>query len=201
MRFTRSRKRLFAAVVGPGLAASAAATPAVAGAPSRRGAPGAAAADAAVDSRSTGRAVRHRLYTDEATGKEVVTADSTVPASALSKLTRTVGADADAIMTSARGRVQALHRRGDAIHGSGVRCSVGFNVRSGGTDYFLTAAECARRGGDVVHELRSDHPDRTDGETEFPGNDYALVRHDNTSLTYEAGYSVGDVRVGHGHRR
>ena len=199
MRFTRSRNRLLAAAVGLGLAASAAATPAVAAPPeSGARAKALAAAYAAVDSAVNRSALSGiAWYTDEATGKVVVTADSTVPASALSRLTETVGADADAItIKRAKGEFKPFLGAGDAIYGSGFRCSVGFNVRSRGTHYFLTAGHCAEEvGAWYTNSGRTTRIGPT-VKSSFPGNDYALVRYDNTSLTHQGGYSVGDARVG-----
>jgi streptogrisin D len=65
---------------------------------------------------------------------------------------------------------------GEAITGSGGRCSLGFNVTDGSTDYFLTAGHCTNSisewftGGGVFIGP-------TVGSS-FPGNDYGIVRHD-----------------------
>ncbi|WP_256206503.1 S1 family peptidase [Nocardioides luteus] len=136
-------------------------------------------------------------YTDEATGKVVVTADSTVPEGALSKLTDAVGVDADAItLKRAEGEFKPFLGPGDAIHGGGYRCSLGFNVRSNGTHYFLTAGHCA----DEVETWYTNSGQTTrigpTVKSSFPGNDYALVRYANSSLSHQGGYSVGDARVG-----
>lgn len=199
MRFTRSRSRLLAAAVGLGLAATAAATPATAAPPEPGvGAKTLAAVHAAVDTAINRSALSGiAWYTDETTGSVVVTADSTVPASALRRLTRTVGADADSITVKrATGEFKPFLGAGDAIYGSGSRCSLGFNVRSGGTDYFLTAGHCAEEVGTwYTNAGRTTRIGRT-VKSSFPGNDYALVRYDNTSLTQQGGYSVGDARVG-----
>lgn len=197
MRLTRSRSSLLAAAVGLGLAASSAAAPAVAAPPETGARANAlAAVYAAVDSAVNRSALSGiAWYTDEATGKVVVTADSTVPTSALSKLTRTVDADAITIRR-AKGEFKPFIGPGDAIYGPSVRCSVGFNVRSGGTHYFLTAGHCAEEVGTwYTNSGRTTRIGPT-VKSSFPGNDYALVRYDNTSLTHQGGYSVGDARVG-----
>ncbi|MFE6649640.1 S1 family peptidase [Nocardioides sp. NPDC057772] len=136
-------------------------------------------------------------YTDKATGKVVVTADSTVPASALSRLTEAVGVRDEAITVKrAKGEFKPLLAPGDAIYGSGYRCSVGFNVRSGGTHYFLTAGHCAEDVGTWYTNSGETTRIGPTVKSSFPGNDYALVRYANTSLTHTGGYSVGDARVG-----
>ena len=199
MRFTRSRNRLLAAAVGLGLAATAAATPAVAAPPEEElSARALAVVHSAVDSAVNRSALSGiAWYADEATGKVVVTADSTVPESALSRLTRTVGVDADAITVKrAEGEFKPLLGSGDAIYGSGFRCSAGFNVRSGGTHYFLTAGHCAEEVGRWYTNSGQTTRIGPTVKSSFPGNDYALVRYDNTSLTHQGGYSVGDAHVG-----
>lgn len=72
---------------------------------------------------------------------------------------------------------------GDAIYGSKYRCSLGFNVRSGSTYYFLTAGHC----GKVEKRwwTSANHSTLLGSTTgsSFPGNDYAIVR-------YASGYAV-----------
>ena len=65
---------------------------------------------------------------------------------------------------------------GEAITGNGGRCSLGFNVTDGSTDYFPTAGQCTNSisswytsGGAYLGP--------TVGSS-FPGNDYGIVRHD-----------------------
>ena len=67
---------------------------------------------------------------------------------------------------------------GEAITGNGGRCSLGFNVTDGSTDYFLTAGHCTNSisswytgGGAYLGP--------TVGSS-FPGNDYGIVRHDGS---------------------
>lgn len=199
MRFTRSRNRLLVAAAGLGLAATAMTTPAVAAPTEEKlSARALAAVHSAVDSAVNRSALSGiAWYTDKATGKVVVTADSTVPASALSRLTEAVGVRDEAITVKrAKGEFKPLLAPGDAIYGSGYRCSVGFNVRSGGTHYFLTAGHCAEDVGTWYTNSGETTRIGPTVKSSFPGNDYALVRYANTSLTHTGGYSVGDARVG-----
>jgi streptogrisin D len=62
---------------------------------------------------------------------------------------------------------------GDAILGSQFRCSLGFNVRSGGTNFFITAGHCGNvepnwftSGGTFIGSTV---------DSSFPGNDFAIV--------------------------
>jgi streptogrisin D len=71
---------------------------------------------------------------------------------------------------------------GDAIYGGQYRCSLGFNVVSGSTYYFLTAGHC----GNIASTWYADsgHTQRigTTRSSTFPGHDYAIV-------TYASGVS------------
>lgn len=78
-------------------------------------------------------------YTDAASGKVVVTADSTVSAAEVAALKH------DAVKVNrTSGVFTPLVSAGDAIYGGRYRCSLGFNVVKGGTYYFLTAGHCGK---------------------------------------------------------
>ncbi|MGW0699145.1 S1 family peptidase [Streptomyces sp. NPDC002867] len=136
-------------------------------------------------------------HVDEASGRVVVTADSTVSRAGIAKLKKAAGADASALRIERdSGVFTPLGSAGDAIYGSGYRCSLGFNVVSGNTYYFLTAGHC----GDVSRNWYTNSSQTTlIGPTvgsSFPGNDYALVRYDNASLSHPGGFSAADAYVG-----
>ena len=90
---------------------------------------------------------------------------------------------------------------GAAIYGGQYRCSLGFNVVSGSTYYFLTAGHC----GSLVKTWYTNSGHTTlIGPTvsfTFPGSDYALVRYDNTSLSHPGGFTVADPVVGESVKR
>ncbi|MFE6649641.1 S1 family peptidase [Nocardioides sp. NPDC057772] len=195
MSFTTSRTRLAAVVAGLGLAATAAVMPAAAAPADKKFGPKAlAAAHSAVD-RSAVSGIA--WYTDEATGKVVVTADSTVTKADLAKLTKAAGSNADALtIKRTAGTFTTLLGAGDAIYGSGYRCSLGFNVQSGSSYYFITAGHC---GDEVATWYANSAQSTLIGPTvssSFPGNDYALVRYDNPSLSHPGGFTVADAYVG-----
>lgn len=73
---------------------------------------------------------------------------------------------------------------GDPIYTGGARCSLGFNVRSGSTYYFLTAGHCTNIG--VTWTDSSGRTLGTRTGTSFPGNDYGIVRY-STSYTNHPG--------------
>ncbi|MGX1798555.1 S1 family peptidase, partial [Streptomyces albidoflavus] len=65
---------------------------------------------------------------------------------------------------------------GDAIHGNGGRCSLGFNVVKGGEPYFLTAGHCTE-GISSWSETSGGPEIGTTVESNFPGDDYGLVQY------------------------
>jgi len=136
-------------------------------------------------------------YADSAAGRVVVTADATVSAAELATVKRAAGAKAGALrIERTAGVFSAKLSAGDAIYGGRFRCSLGFNVVNGSTYYFLTAGHC----GSLVSTWYTNSSHTTlIGPTinySFPGNDYALVRYDNTSLSHPGGYTVADAFVG-----
>jgi streptogrisin B len=130
-------------------------------------------------------------YTDAASGKVVVTADSTVSAANVAALKH------DAVQVDrTAGVFRPLLSAGDAIYGGQYRCSLGFNVVKGSTYYFLTAGHCGKVA--KTWYTNSGHTTLI-GPTigySFPGNDYALVRYDNASLSHPGGYTAANAVVG-----
>ncbi|MEU4656576.1 S1 family peptidase [Streptomyces sp. NPDC023723] len=114
--------------------------------------------------------------TDPTTNKVVVTADRTVSKAEWAKLTEVVdGLGAKAELKRTEGKYQPFVAGGDAITGSGGRCSLGFNVTKGGEPYFLTAGHCTE-----AITSWSDSSGTVIGEnevSEFPDNDYGLVKY------------------------
>jgi streptogrisin B len=141
-------------------------------------------------------------YVDAAAHQVVVTADSTVSGAEIATLRQAAGGNAGALRVQrAAGVFTPLLSAGDAIYGGKYRCSLGFNVVSGSTYYFLTAGHCGKLAG--TWYTNSSHTTLI-GPTiaySFPGNDYALVRYDNTSLSHPGGYAVADAFVGESVKR
>jgi streptogrisin B len=136
-------------------------------------------------------------YVDGAADRVVVTADSTVSAAEVATIKESAGANVGAIrIKHVLGAFRPLLSGGDAIYGGQYRCSLGFNVVSGSTYYFLTAGHCGK-----LANTWYTNPSHTTliGSTvnySFPGNDYALVRYDNTSLSHPGGFTVADAFLG-----
>jgi streptogrisin A len=139
-------------------------------------------------------------YTDAEAGKVVVTVDSTVDTAEVAKLRRAVKVPAGALeINRTPGTFTKLIAGGEAINGTGSRCTLGFNVQnSAGVKYALTAGHCT-----AVNTTWSIGP--TTGSS-FPGNDYGLIRHSNPAAadgrvylhngTYQDITSAGSAAVG-----
>ncbi|MFJ5645366.1 S1 family peptidase [Streptomyces sp. NPDC093223] len=131
---------------------------------------------------------------DSKTNRVVVTADSTVSAAEIAKIKNQAGADVGAItIKRTPGTFKKLITGGDAIYGGSYRCSLGFNVHSGSTYYFLTAGHC----GEVASTWYSNSGHTTVLGTNvsysFPNNDFALVRYTNSSIAHPS--AVGSQTI------
>ncbi|SCL33463.1 streptogrisin B [Micromonospora rhizosphaerae] len=141
-------------------------------------------------------------HVDAAADRVVVTADGTVSRAEIATLTQRAAGKAGALRVErAHGVFRPLVSAGDAIYGGGYRCSLGFNVVSGGTYYFLTAGHCGKVA--KTWYTNSSHTTLI-GPTmgySFPGNDYALVRYDNASLSHPGGFTAANAFVGESVKR
>jgi streptogrisin B len=108
-----------------------------------------------------------------------VSVDSRVTATQLAALTKSTAAYGDAVHISrVSGTFSKLLSGGDPILTTQWRCSVGFNVRSGSTYYFLTAGHCTQ-GNPAYYTSSGTYIGPTVGSS-FPGNDYGIVRYDSS---------------------
>ncbi|TCO44131.1 streptogrisin D [Kribbella antiqua] len=120
-------------------------------------------------------------------GRIVVSYDDTVTGGKLTALTNVTKQFGDRIsLEKISGKLTKYIAGGDAIYGGQYRCSLGFNVRSGSTYYFLTAGHC----GNIASSWYSNSSKTTLLGTvtgsSFPGNDYAIVKY-STSYTNHPG--------------
>jgi len=116
---------------------------------------------------------------DATTNQIVVTVDSSVTGHALAKVKSAVASlGVGARLQSVAGTF-ALDGviGGDAIYGSRYRCSLGFNVKSGSTYYFLTAGHCGK--AEPTWWTSQNHTTLLGSTVSatFPGKDYALVQY------------------------
>ncbi|MBO1416580.1 S1 family peptidase [Streptomyces sp. FH025] len=195
-RTGRSRRTRRLAVALGLLTATAVAVPGAAAAPNRAVEPEqlAAVSNSVLSAQVNGTA----WYVDQANGRVVVTADSTVSPAGLAKIMHAAG-PASSTLTIHRvpGVLATLLAGGDAVYGGNYRCSLGFNVASGNTAYFLTAGHC----GNLASTWYTDAAHTTQiGPTinsTFPNHDYALIRYDNSALSHPGGFtSAPDAYVG-----
>ncbi|MEQ4301931.1 S1 family peptidase [Plantactinospora sp. B6F1] len=116
-------------------------------------------------------------YVDPVTNQVAVEVDSTVTGAKLARIKAVIARFGGAVrIQSIPGTLSTTISGGQAIYTSRSRCSLGFNVRSGSTYYFLTAGHCtnaganwsASSGGSVIG---------TRAGSSFPGNDYGIVRY------------------------
>ncbi|WP_240136515.1 S1 family peptidase [Streptomyces sp. MUM 178J] len=150
----------------------------------------AAAGDAVLDADVAGTA----WHVDKSTGTVVVTADSTVSQAEIAKIKREAGADAGALrIERTPGVFSTLLSGGDAVYAPSWRCSAGFNVRRGGTYYFLTAGHCTDGYPNwYTNSSRSTLIGPTAGSS-FPGNDYGIVRYSSSSVSHPG--TVGSIDI------
>ncbi len=150
---------------------------------------------------------------DPASAQVVVSLDETVTGAKLARVSAVVSRFGSAVRTE---RVAGTFRKhlsgGDAIYGSGYRCSLGFNVRnSAGAYFFLTAGHCGNVASTWYANSANTALLGTVQGSSFPGNDYAIVKYTNGSVPpgdvnlYGGGYqditSAADAYVGEAVKR
>jgi len=116
---------------------------------------------------------------DEATGRIIVSYDSTVTGAKLSQLTNVTKRFGDKVtLEKLPGTLSRRISGGDAIYGGGSRCSLGFNVRnSAGTYFFITAGHCTNITASWYANSSRTTLLGTRTGSSFPGNDYGIVQY------------------------
>ncbi|GHJ38614.1 S1 family peptidase [Streptomyces sp. TS71-3] len=113
---------------------------------------------------------------DPTTKQVNVSVDSRVSEADIARIQSAAGANAGAIhIRHTPGTFKPLLSGGDTIQTTQWRCSLGFNVRSGSTYYFLTAGHCTDGAGTWYNSSGS-AIGSTSGSS-FPGNDYGIVKY------------------------
>jgi streptogrisin D len=130
---------------------------------------------------------------DPMSNQVVIDVDTTVKGAALSRLQAAVAASKGAArIERMNGELRRTISGGDAIYGGGYRCSLGFNVRGGGVDYFITAGHCTNLATTWYSNSARTQVLGTRTGTSFPTNDYGIVRY--TSSVSRPG-TVGGVDI------
>jgi len=120
-------------------------------------------------------------YVDKKADKVVVTVDRTVSKAEIAKIKKEAGPNAGSLkIKHTAGKFTKLIQGGDAIWGSGYRCSLGFNVTDGSANYFITAGHCGNAVGTWYSDSGQTSLIGPTVSSSFPGNDYALVRYDGS---------------------
>ena len=196
MRFTRLSFRGAAIVVAAvGLTSAAALAASPAGAHPRAGSDARLAA--AMQSLDHSVAFAGTAWgVDAASSQVVVSVDRTVSGSHLAAVRAAVqGLGGTARLQTVAGTFHLDISGGDAIYGSRYRCSLGFNVISGSTHYFLTAGHCGKAEPRWwTSTSHSTFLGNTVGAT-FPGKDYAIVQYDPSFTNYPG--TVGSQDITH----
>ncbi|MEV6262586.1 S1 family peptidase [Streptomyces sp. NPDC051784] len=131
---------------------------------------------------------------EPSTGRLVVTVDSTVTQAEIDTIKKSAGANAGALrIERTPGTFSKLISGGDAIYASSWRCSLGFNVRSGSTYYFLTAGHCTDGAGTWWSNSGHTTVLGTTSGSSFPSNDYGIVRYTNSSVTKSGTVGSQDI--------
>jgi len=115
---------------------------------------------------------------DPQTNQVVLSVDSTVTGSKLVQVTSAAKQLGSAVRIQyVPGSFRNYISGGDAIYGGQYRCSLGFNVVSGSTYYFLTAGHCGNIASTWYADSGHTSVLGTTAGSSFPNNDYAFVRY------------------------
>jgi hypothetical protein len=115
---------------------------------------------------------------DVTTNQIVIDADPSVTREAMARLaTAAAQTNGAARLRQLASPLRRFSTGGDAVFGGGVRCSLGFNVRSGSTYSFLTAGHCGAIADEWFIDQQQSRKIGDTSASSFPGNDYAIVRY------------------------
>ncbi|MDQ0746215.1 streptogrisin D [Streptomyces africanus] len=132
---------------------------------------------------------------DYKSNEVVVRGDSTVSASDWSRLTDVAeGIGGFVRMERTEGTFTTRVNGAQPILSTAGRCSAGFNVTDGTTDYILTAGHCGPDGSVWFADDRGRQQVGSSLKGSFPGDDYSLVKYDSG----RAGEGADVVAVGGG---
>jgi streptogrisin D len=149
--------------------------------------PAALSASAITSTLSKDATIPGTAWQTDPNGRIIVSYDDTVTGAKLSKLTSVTKQFGNRItLEKMSGKLTKYIAGGDAIYGGQYRCSLGFNVRSGSTYYFLTAGHCGNIASSWYSNSTKTTLLGTTYGSSFPGNDYAIVKY-STSYTNHPG--------------
>ncbi|MET8770116.1 S1 family peptidase [Streptomyces sp. NPDC004658] len=115
---------------------------------------------------------------DYRTNRVVVRADRTVSAGDWSRLTRVAtGIGSFVHMERTKGTFTTRLNGAQPILSTGGRCSAGFNVTDGRSDFILTAGHCGPAGSTWFADNQGDQQLGRTVNSSFPGSDFSLVQY------------------------
>ncbi|WP_369393988.1 S1 family peptidase [Streptomyces sp. CG1] len=142
--------------------------------------------------RSAPRVAGTAWAVDYRTNRVVVSADSTVSAGDWSRMSQVAAKIGSFVrMEHAKGTFTTRLNGAQPILSTGGRCSAGFNVTDGQSDFILTAGHCGPAGSTWF--AGNQQLGRTVSST-FPGNDFSLVQY----ASGKAGDGADVVAIGGG---
>ncbi|MEU6669595.1 S1 family peptidase [Streptomyces sp. NPDC046727] len=132
---------------------------------------------------------------DYRTNRVVVQADRTVSAGDWSRLTGVAeGIGGFVRMERTKGTFTTRLNGAQPILSTGGRCSAGFNVTNGQSDFILTAGHCGPAGSIWFADNQGDQQLGNTVNSSFPGSDFSLVQYNGG----KAGAGADVVAVGGG---
>ncbi|MBO4252959.1 S1 family peptidase [Streptomyces griseorubiginosus] len=145
--------------------------------------------------RSAPRVAGTAWVMDYQTNQVVVQADSTVSASDWSDMTKVAsGIGGFVRMERTKGTFTTRLNGAVPILSTGGRCSAGFNVTNGQTDFILTAGHCGPTGSVWFANSQGNQQLGTTVQQNFPGSDFSLVQYASGT----AGQGADIVAIGNG---
>ncbi|MFF1703307.1 S1 family peptidase [Streptomyces sp. NPDC058252] len=122
----------------------------------------------------------------------VVQADSTVSAADWSRMTKLADGIGDSVrMQRTQGTFTTRLNGAQPIFSTGGRCSAGFNVTNGQSEFILTAGHCGPAGSVWFADNQGTQQVGRTITTAFPGSDFSLVQYDNGRQPTTAADVVG----------
>ncbi|MDH6213924.1 S1 family peptidase [Streptomyces pseudovenezuelae] len=136
---------------------------------------------------------------DYRTNQVVVQGDSTVSSSDWSRMTQVAGNIGTFVrMERTQGTFTTRINGAQPILSTGGRCSAGFNVTNGQSDFILTAGHCGPTGSIWFADNQGNQQVGKTVQQNFPGSDFSLVQY--ASGTAGAGADVVSIGNGNGVR-
>ncbi|MFG3197570.1 S1 family peptidase [Streptomyces sp. NPDC048208] len=145
--------------------------------------------------RSAPRVTGTAWAVDYRTNRIVVSGDRTVSSGDWTKMTRVASRAGDFVtMRRTQGTFTTRLNGAQPILSTGGRCSAGFNVTNGQSDFILTAGHCGPTGSIWFADGQGTRQLGATVNSSFPGGDFSLVQYD----TGKAGQGADVVAVGGG---